>query len=169
MRTLAIDLGTRRIGLAISDAGGSWATPLEVLTVTDPAQAVGPILAVVKREDVRRLVVGLPLNMDGTAGPAAREAVRWATGVAASAATARTPVDLIFVDERLSSFAAEQQLNDRKRAGERLTRKRRKEQLDAVAAAGFLQAYLDGRLPAVDVTPGEAPGVHLGLRERDGS
>ena len=153
MRTLAIDLGTRRIGLAISDAGGAWATPSDVLTVTDAAQAVAPVLAVVKREDVRRLVVGLPLNMDGTAGPAAREAVRWATGVAASAAAAGTPVDLVFVDERLSSFAAEQQLNDRKRAGERLTRKRRKEQLDAVAAAGFLQAYLDGRLPAVDVGP----------------
>ena len=151
MRTLAIDLGTRRIGLAISDAGGSWATPSDVLTVTDPVQAVAPILAVVKREDVRRLVVGLPLNMDGSAGPAARQAVQWATGVAASAATAGTPIDLVFVDERLSSFDAEQRLNDRKRAGERLTRKRRKEQLDAVAAAGFLQAFLDGRLPAVDV------------------
>ena len=149
MRTLAIDLGTRRIGLAISDAGGSWATPSDVLTVTDPSQAVAPILAVIKREDVRRLVVGLPLNMDGTTGPAAREAVRWATGLAAFAGGS---VTLVFVDERLSSFAAEQQLNDRKRAGERLTRKRRKEQLDAVAAAGFLQAYLDGQLPAVDVT-----------------
>jgi putative Holliday junction resolvase len=147
MRTLAIDLGARRIGLALSDAGGSWATPLEVLTVTDPAQAIGPILAVLKREDVRRVVVGLPLNMDGTTGPAARQAVQWAAGLAASA----TPVEVVFVDERLSSFDAEQRLNDRKRAGERLTRKRRKEQLDAVAAAGFLQSFLDGRLPAVDV------------------
>jgi putative Holliday junction resolvase len=151
MRTLAIDLGTRRIGLALSDAGGSWATPLEVLTVTDPAQAIGPILAVLKKEDVRRVVVGLPLNMDGTTGPAARQAVAWAAGLAASAGSAGTPVELVFVDERLSSFDAEQRLNDRKRAGERLTRKRRKEQLDAVAAAGFLQSFLDGRLPAVDV------------------
>jgi putative Holliday junction resolvase len=151
MRTLAIDLGTRRIGLALSDAGGSWATPLEVLTVTDPAQAIGPILAVLKKEDVRRVVVGLPLNMDGTTGPAARQAVAWAAGLAASAGSAGTPVELVFVDERLSSFDAEQRLNDRKRAGERLTRKRRREQLDAVAAAGFLQSFLDGRLPAVDV------------------
>ena len=151
MRTLAIDLGARRIGLAISDAGGAWATPADVLTVTDPAQAVAPVLAVVRREDVRRVVVGLPLNMDGTAGPMARQAVAWAAGLAASAGTAGLPVELVFVDERLSSFDAEQQLNDRKRAGERLTRKRRKEQLDAVAAAGFLQGFLDGRLPAVDV------------------
>ncbi len=151
MRTLAIDLGTRRIGLALSDAGGAWATPLDVLTVNESAQAIDPILAVLKREDVRRLVVGLPLNMDGSAGPAAKQAVRWATGVAASAATAGLLVELVFVDERLSSFDAEQRLNDRKRAGERLTRKRRKEQLDAVAAAGFLQAYLDGNLDAIDV------------------
>ena len=97
---------------------------------------------------MRRLVVGLPLNMDGTTGPAARQAVAWAAGLAAAVGTG---VQLVFVDERLSSFVAEQQLNDRKRAGERLTRKRRKEQLDAVAAAGFLQAFLDGSLPAVDV------------------
>jgi RNase H-fold protein (predicted Holliday junction resolvase) len=57
----------------------------------------------------------------------------------------------VYVDERLSSFAAEQDLNDRKRGGERLTRKRRKEQLDALAAAGFLQAFLDGKLSPVDV------------------
>jgi RNase H-fold protein (predicted Holliday junction resolvase) len=56
---------------------------------------------------------------------------------------------VIFVDERLSSFAAEQQLIDRKRAGERLTRKGKKQQLDALAAAGFLQAFLDGSLLAL--------------------
>jgi RNase H-fold protein (predicted Holliday junction resolvase) len=53
------------------------------------------------------------------------------------------------VDERLSSFEAEQDLNDRKRAGEKLTRKRKKEQLDAIAAAGFLQAYLDGKIAEI--------------------
>jgi RNase H-fold protein (predicted Holliday junction resolvase) len=51
------------------------------------------------------------------------------------------------VDERLSSFDAEQGLIDRKRGGEKITRKRKKEQLDALAAAGFLQAFLDGKLP----------------------
>jgi RNase H-fold protein (predicted Holliday junction resolvase) len=64
-------------------------------------------------------------------------------------------VELVFVDERLSSFAAEQQLNDRKRAGDKLTRKRKKEQLDAIAAAGFLQSYLDGQLPGIDVSPAD--------------
>jgi putative Holliday junction resolvase len=147
MRTLAVDLGTRRIGLAISDFGGKWATPHEVLSVTDPAQAVAPILKLIEAEDVRRVVVGLPLNMDGTSGPAARSAVEWAKKLLVD-----TPgVELVFVDERLSSFAAEQQLNDRKRAGDKLTRKRRKQQLDAIAAAGFLQAYLDGKLAGIEV------------------
>jgi RNase H-fold protein (predicted Holliday junction resolvase) len=53
----------------------------------------------------------------------------------------------VFVDERLSSFAAEQDLIDRKRGGEKITRKGKKERLDALAAAGFLQAFLDGKLP----------------------
>jgi putative Holliday junction resolvase len=154
MRTLAVDLGTRRIGIAISDAGGKWATPHEVLTVTDPAQAFAPILKLIKSEDVRRVVVGLPLNMDGTTGPAARSAVEWAKKLL----TGIPDVELVFVDERLSSFAAEQMLNDRKRAGDKLTRKRKKEQLDAIAAAGFLQAYLDGKLPAIDVRSAEATG-----------
>jgi putative Holliday junction resolvase len=149
MRTLAIDLGTRRVGLALSDAGGQWATPHAVLRVTDPAQAVAPILKLVQDEDVEQLLVGLPLNMDGTAGPAARRTIAWAQGLAASAAGFHRSIKILFVDERLSSFEAEQQLSTRKRAGERLTRKRKKEQLDAIAAAGFLQSFLDGSLPPI--------------------
>jgi putative Holliday junction resolvase len=144
MRTLGIDLGARRIGLALSDAGGKLATPLEVLTVSDPSQALEPIRKIVEREGVEKLVIGLPLHMDGSTSAGATAAIKWAKDLNIS-------VPVVFVDERLSSFAAEQDLNDRKRAGEKLTRKRRKEQLDAVAAAGFLQAYLDGKLPAIDV------------------
>src|SRR5882762_9522532 len=101
MRTLAIDLGTRRIGLAMSDQGGRFATPLEVLEVNSPDQALDPILTLILKEAV----------------------------------------------ERLSSFAAEQDLIDRKRSGEKITRKQKKDRLDALAAAGFLQAFLDGKLP----------------------
>ena len=146
MRTLAIDLGTRRIGLALSDEGGRFATPYDVLNVTSAEQAVEPILKVIEKEGVERIVLGLPLNMDGTAGPAARATVKWGESLAS-----RCGKPLVFVDERLSSFDAEQQLIDRKRAGEKLTRQRKKEQLDALAAAGFLQSFLDGTLPPVDV------------------
>jgi putative Holliday junction resolvase len=147
VRTLAIDLGARRVGLALSDEGGRWATPHDVLTVTDPSQAIAPILKLVRDEGVKLLVIGLPLNMDGTIGSAARNTIDWANRLASTAA-----VDVVFVDERLSSFEAEQQLADRKRAGERLTRKRKKEQQDAVAAAGFLQAFLDGKLSPISTS-----------------
>jgi putative Holliday junction resolvase len=147
MRTLAIDFGNRRIGLALSDEGGRLATPYDVLEVAAADQAVDPILQLVRRESVQRLLVGLPLNMDGTLGPAAREAIAWARRL-----EAQSKLPVTFVDERLSSFDAEQQLIARKRGGEKLTRKRKKEQLDALAAAGFLQAFLDGKLPPIGVS-----------------
>ena len=147
MRTLAVDLGTRRVGLALSDEGGRFATPYEVLEVSSPEIASARVLEVIEREGVARVVVGLPLNMDDSVGPAARQTVAWGNDVGR-----RADKPILYVDERLSSFAAEQDLNDRKRGGEKLTRKRRKEQLDALAAAGFLQAFLDGKLPAIDVS-----------------
>jgi putative Holliday junction resolvase len=147
MRTLAIDLGARRVGLALSDAGGKLATPLEVIEVSSPQQAIGRILQVIGDEDVQRIVVGLPINMDDTLGPAATRTIEWARDLADHAAR---PV--VFVDERLSTFQAQQDLIQRKRSGEKLTRKRQKEQLDALAAAAFLQAFLDGRLPAITLT-----------------
>jgi putative Holliday junction resolvase len=148
VRTLAIDLGSRRVGLALSDEGGKFATAYDVLEVTSPQQARSRVSEVVRKEGAERLVVGLPLNMDDTVGDAARKTVRWAKEL--SAATGK-PV--VFVDERLSSFAAEQQLVDRKRGGERMTRGDKKRRLDAIAAANLLQEFLDGRLPPIDPPP----------------
>jgi putative Holliday junction resolvase len=146
MRTLAVDFGSRRVGLAMSDEGGRFATPLDVLQITSPEQATDQILILCKKEQVQRLLVGLPLNMDGTFGPAAQEAIAWGRELGN-----RAGIAILFVDERLSSFEAEQQIIDRKRGGERITRKQRKSRLDAHAAAGFLQAFLDGKLEAIDV------------------
>ena len=148
MRTLAIDLGTRRVGLALSDEGGRFATPLEVLTVSTPEQALAQILPLIKKEAVQQIVLGLPLNMDDTLGPAARTTLAWGRTLSAQS---NTPV--LFVDERLSSFAAEQTLLDRKKAGEKMTRQKKKQQLDAVAAASFLQQFLDGKLPPLGDPP----------------
>ncbi len=148
MRTLAIDLGTRRVGLALSDEGGRFATPLDVLTISSPKQAQDEVLAIVRKEGVERLVVGVPVNMDETYGPAARGAIAWARQLAAAAGK-----PLILIDERLSSFEADQSLSERKRAGEKMTHKDRKNRLDAIAAANFLQAFLDGRLPALEIPP----------------
>jgi putative Holliday junction resolvase len=146
MRTLAVDIGSRRIGLAMSDEGGHFATPLEVLKITSPEQATLQILQLCNQEDVMQLLVGLPLNMDGSIGAAARQAIAWGRSL-----SDRIGRPLLFVDERLSSFQAEQQLAQRKRAGEHITRKQKKSRLDAHAAAGFLQAFLDGKLQPIDV------------------
>ncbi len=150
MRTLAIDLGTKRIGVAMSDAGGKWASPVEVLVVTDPDQAIAPIVALVLKEDAERIVVGLPLNMDDSIGPQARSVLVWSGKLQRSISK---PISIVFVDERLSSFDAEQRLIDVKRAGGKMTRKDKKQSLDAVAAAGFLQAFLDGQLAPLPFQP----------------
>jgi putative Holliday junction resolvase len=144
MRTLAIDLGMRRTGLALSDVGGKLATPYDVLQVPAP-QAMELILKVIKAEDVRRIVVGLPLNMDGTRGPAANQAIEFGRHLAAGSSQ-----KVIFVDERLSSFQAEQDISARRRGGEKITRKGKKQRLDAIAAAQFLQDFLDGKLTGID-------------------
>ena len=147
MRTLAIDLGTKRIGLAMSDEGGRFATPHEVLFVNGAEQALAPIAELVRKEDVRRVVLGLPLNMDDSIGPQAKSVVKWGDQLKGLA-----QVDIIYVDERLSSFDAEQRLIDAKRQGAKMTRKDKKQALDALAAALFLQAFLDGQLSAIDVS-----------------
>jgi putative Holliday junction resolvase len=147
MRTLAIDLGARRVGFAMSDQGGRLATPYEVGQVTSATQATEAGLRIIDREGVERIVVGLPLNMDGTIGPAAKQTIAWGQNLAS-----RSGKPLIFVDERLSSFDAEQTLVSRKKRGEKLTRKRKKQQLDAIAAAAFLQEFLDGKIGAVSVS-----------------
>src|SRR5687767_1142615 len=146
MRTLAIDLGTRRVGLAMSDAGGKLATPHDVLEITAPQQATARILEIMAREGVERIVLGLPLNMDDTIGRQALQTIAWGQDL-----SRQSRVPLVFVDERLSSFAAEQQLIDRKRGGEKITRKQKKQRLDALAAASFLQSFLDGKRAAITV------------------
>jgi putative holliday junction resolvase len=146
MRTLAIDYGLRRVGLALSDESGRLATPLEVLEINSPAEALRRVAEAAGRESAQRLVVGLPLNMDGGFGPAAAIAARWGKDLAK-----RCGLPLVFVDERLSSFAAEEMLIDQKRRGRKITRKQKKRRQDALAAADFLQAFLDGRLQPINL------------------
>jgi putative holliday junction resolvase len=152
MRTLAIHLGSRRVGLALSDESGRLATPLDVLDVISTGAAIAPILYLIQEHDVERLVVGLPMNMDDSIGPAARQTIQWARRLAKE-----SDLPVILVDERLSSYEADQQLADLRRQGQRLTHAGKKRRRDALAATAFLQAFLDGHLPAFD-----PPGDHTG-------
>ena len=134
-RTLALDYGDRRIGLALSDPMGLTARPLMTMTRTTRARDLDRIRAIIGEHDVRRIVVGLPLDMDGGRGARARitEAfigtIRGATGL---------PV--IPWDERLTTVQAERILI----SGD-VSRARRRRVIDQVAAVIVLQAYLDSR------------------------
>jgi putative Holliday junction resolvase len=138
MRTLAIDPGSKRIGLALSDANAKLATPLTVLQITTQAQALEKILKLIKEEQVERILIGLPLNMDGSEGKSAHLSRELGAQLAAQS---HKPV--LFIDERLTSFQADEILKSRKQSGEKITRKQKKSRQDAHAAAIFLQEFLD--------------------------
>jgi putative holliday junction resolvase len=131
MRYLAIDYGTKRTGLAVCDAGEMIVSPLAVLQ--GHKDLIRRIERIVASEGIEAIVVGLPLNMDGTEGPQAKQALAFARELEKRLGK---PVHL--QDERLSSFGAEQKLQDMG-----LSRGKKREMLDAVAAAEILQTFLD--------------------------
>ena len=132
MRVLALDLGERRIGLALSDPTGTIAQGLGVIDRKSGPNVLAEIRRHVEALRVERIVVGLPLRMDGTEGAEAEKVRRF---VARLQARVGVPVDV--QDERLSSAEAEQLMiaHDASRA-------RRRRSRDAVAAALILQTYL---------------------------
>jgi putative Holliday junction resolvase len=138
MRYLAIDYGTRRSGLAICDVKETIASPLCVLRGQE--SLLGQIAQIVKAEGVQAVVVGLPLNMDGSEGPQARLVRGFAERLGSSVG-----LPIYFEDERLSSFSAAEKLDQ---AG--LSKARQRELIDAVAAAEILQSFLDRTRTAKD-------------------
>jgi putative Holliday junction resolvase len=131
MRYLAIDYGEKRTGLAICDANETIVTPLVVIHGRKELQK--KISAVIRKEGVEAVVIGLPLNMDGSEGSQAKLVLKFAEQL-----REHLDVPIHFQDERLSSFDAEQKL-----AAAELTRSKRKKRLDAVAAASILEAFLE--------------------------
>jgi putative Holliday junction resolvase len=136
VRVLALDLGSKRIGVAVSDATGTLASPLTTVHRTGDRKAEHRAVArLVVEEDAGMLVVGLPLSMSGTHGPAARAAE---TEAAELATVVGVPVRL--VDERLTTVAA-----DRTLLGQGKRAPKRRTVVDRTAAAIMLQGWLDGR------------------------
>ena len=134
MRALGIDLGSRRIGVAVSDAGGTLASPLTVLPRSGDVSADRRAIArLVTEEEAERVVVGLPLSLSGASGPAA-EAAR----AEAAALAAELPVPVETWDERLTTVEAHRSLE----AGGKRSKQRRNV-VDKVAAAVMLQSWLD--------------------------
>ena len=132
MRYLAIDYGLKRTGLAICDPRETIASPLTVFE--GQKKLKDKISEIVQLENVEAIVIGLPLNMDGTESDLSRRVRKFGQQLSED-----IELDIIFHDERLSSFNAE-----KKMAGQ-MTRKRKKKRLDAVAAAEILQSFLEDK------------------------
>ncbi len=141
MRVLAVDYGQKRVGLAISDALEITANPLCVLErkgdLSSMAAVAARVAAIVAAEGAEELVVGLPLNTDGSRGPAAELAQRFADLLAAQV---RVPVRLH--DEHLSTTEAHERMGAARSAK---ARARRRGTVDQVAAAVILRDYLGTR------------------------
>jgi putative holliday junction resolvase len=134
-RILGVDYGRRRVGIALSDETAMLAMPLLTVEVTDVAGAVEAVRNIATERRVSRIVVGLPLNMNGTRGPMADEVGEFVKRVVEATAL---PVDTY--DERLSSGLVERMLVDAD-----LSRARRKTVRDKLAAQVILQSYIDSR------------------------
>jgi putative Holliday junction resolvase len=138
MRALGLDLGTKRIGVAISNSEGTIATPIEVVKRSgDRGREHREIAALVEEWEAEIVVVGLPYNMDGSIGPMAKKCL---SETKALGDTLDVPV--VPYDERLTTVSAERSLMEQQMKADA-----RRRVVDKVAAAVMLQAWLDAGMP----------------------
>src|SRR5258708_1769190 len=133
LRLLGLDLGEKTIGLALSDTLLTVATPMETLKRGKFAADAAKLDTIIAKQNVGGIVVGLPLNMDGSDGPSAQSARAFGRNWGA-----HSPLPLVFQDERLSTSAVTRTLLDAD-----TSRRRREEVVDKMAAAYILQGALD--------------------------
>ena len=134
MRILALDIGEKRVGLAISDSSEKLASPLKILPAEDIKACSKNFRSIVEDWEVEKFLVGLPLSMSGESGKQV-EAIK---KIAANLQQQFPQIPMEFYDERLSSKEAKQKLKT-----EGLSEKDMRDKLDALAASIFLQAYLE--------------------------
>ena len=138
MRALGIDLGSKRIGVAVSDSRGSVATPIEVVKRQGDRQREHRELAALASEwEAEIVVVGVPYNMDGSLGPAAKKYLREATALGETLG-----LEVVAYDERLTTVSAERVLMQQEMKADA-----RRRVVDKVAAAVMLQSWLDAGMP----------------------
>ena len=138
-RALGVDLGERRIGLALSDPTRTVASPFEVLRRSgDPVADRRAIVDVARAEGASVIVVGLPLSLSGGTGPAARAALEEIDALRAVAGD----IEIVAHDERLTTVTAERALNEA-----RMSRDAQRRVVDKVAAAVMLQSWLERAVP----------------------
>lgn len=133
MRSLGLDVGERRTGVAISDPEGIFAIPLTVIDNGDENATIDDILKFVEQYEIERIVVGLPYSLNGNLGKQAGKVTAFTEKLSQSCS-----VDVHWWDERLSTIAANKLM---KEAGTK--KDKRKQHRDAIAAAFILQGFLD--------------------------
>jgi putative Holliday junction resolvase len=141
VRALGLDVGSKTIGVAVSDELGLCAHPVVTLRRQGTARDVAAVLALVQEREAETLVVGLPYDLEGKIGPRAERVLVF---VAALRAAGAPPIETW--DERFSTVAAERVLLEAD-----LSRRRRKQVIDRAAAAVILQGWLDHRRPEGDL------------------
>ena len=132
MKCLGMDLGTKTLGLAISDSLGLIASPYKVIRYNDINDLVSEVLEIIVKEKIEILVLGLPKNMDNTLGFAAERSLNFKKLL-----EAKTNKEIILIDERLSTIEAENILITAD-----VSRKNRKKVIDEMAASIILDTYL---------------------------
>ena len=138
MRALGLDLGQKRVGVAVSDSAGALAMPIEVLLrLGDRLREHRAIAELVEEWEAEIVVVGLPYNMDGSAGPMAKKYAAEAKVLGDT-----LPVPVVLYDERLTTVSAERALMD-----QNMNTQDRRQVVDKVAASVMLQSWLDAGMP----------------------
>ncbi|MFC1847200.1 Holliday junction resolvase RuvX [Chloroflexota bacterium] len=132
-RSLGLDIGDKRIGVALSDPGGILASPFTIIDCTDEKQDIEAIINIIEQNQVGQIVAGLPLSMDGSTSEQAEKVKAFVHSLCS-----HTEVPVEFRDERLTTVSAKRLMQA---ASTKKTR--RKDRDDAIAAALILQGYLD--------------------------
>lgn len=133
MRILGLDIGEKTIGVAVSDPMGWTAQGIKTIRRTGIKNDIKEIIDIVKEYNVEKIVAGLPKNMNGTLGPTSEKIMNFCEKL-----KNKSGMEIIYQDERLTTVAAEKML-----IGADVSRKKRKEVIDTVAATYILQGYLD--------------------------
>lgn len=144
MRLLALDVGERRVGVAVSDRGGLIATPLTVIRRRSKMEDFATVATLLAEQGAERIVVGHPLNADGSAGPQARRVERYVAALIEALKLEGLSVPVVMWDEHGSTQRAQELMI---RAGR--SAKDRRQRIDAAAAAVILQDYLDEHRPSI--------------------
>ncbi len=132
-RYLGLDIGTKTIGVAVSDPFHMFANGLVTIKRTNVKEDINKLKNIIEEKEISKIIVGMPYNMDGSVGPSAQRVMSFVDLI-----KKEIDIEIIYEDERLTTVSAERVLIESK-----VRREKRKKHIDKIAAAFILQDYLD--------------------------